>query len=214
MAPTFLDVPVEIRLHIYSLIFEQRTAILSATRRADDHYSLVPAAASPLHRTQRSSQLLRVCKTILHEARPILYANTEFRVVAQAFAGRLPCSMTNGHPAAPHIQRLTWQLECDLLKHLYETDIDIDSTSLSQLKSLEIRCRAEAWRDSFMGEWCDRESFVTGRKQMINYASILKRLMTGANDKDVSLVEDQRQLNQGRVILRLLRNQTELRDSV
>lgn len=209
MAPTFLDLPAEIRLNIYNRVFERRTAAYCATRAADDNYSLLPAATSVLHDNSGCSQLLRVCKTVLHEARPVLYDKTEFYITVQAFAGRLPSSVTNGHPAAAYVQRLTWQLDCDLLKHFYESDLCIDHTSLAELKSLEIRCRAEAWRDSFVGEWCDRESFVKGRQQMIDYANLLKRLMSSNNKDEVTVIEDCRQLSRGRVILRLTRTKSQ-----
>ena len=207
MRTGFLSLPLELRLNIYNLTFGKSNAVFSAARKGDDNYSLFPVETVPLHETQRSSQLLRVCRTILLEAQPILYSTTRFHVIAQAFAGRLPCRVTNGHPTMSHVQHLIWQLDCDLLKHFYHDDLRLDPQALSQLKTLELRCRAETWRDSFMGEWCDREAFMKGRSQTIEFAKILRETMMNEGDEPVSLIEDRRQLDRGRMILRLERSQ-------
>jgi hypothetical protein len=70
------------------------------------------------------------------------------------------------------------------------------------------------WRDSFMGEWCDREAFVKGREQTVEYAKILKDTMANGPDDVVRLVEDRGHLDRGRVILKVERKERELRDNV
>ena len=199
----FLRLPLEIRLTIYGLVFQDSNATFSAKRKADDTYPLLPADMIPLHGTQRGAQLLRTCKVVLFEAQPILYSRTRFHVTAHAFAGKLPYMVTNGHPTAPHVQHLVWQLDCDLMKHFYPDDLRLDSTALAELKTLELRCRAETWRNSFVGEWCDREAFVKGRDQMIDFGKILRAAMATQERDDITLLEDRRQLDHGRVVLRL-----------
>jgi hypothetical protein len=211
----FLDLPAEIRLSIYDLVFGNSNTVLSAKRRGDDRYSLLPAETTALHETHRSAQLLRVCKAIFLEALPILYSNTTFHIIAQAFAGQLPLTFTNGHPAASQVRQLVWQLDCDMMKHYYPDELRLSPTALVQLTSLELRCRAETWRNSFLGEWCDREAFVKGREQTIEFAKTIRSLMASGEDDCVALVEDRGQLERGQVILRLARGKPrEVRETV
>lgn len=210
MATSFLSLPLEIRLNIYGLVFGDSNVIFGAKRKADDTYPLLPAETIALHDTQRSAQLLRVCSTILFEAQPVLYSKTRFHVIAHAFAGKLPYTVTNGHPSAPHVQHLIWQMDCDLMKHFYPNDLRLDPAALAELKTLELRCRADAWRNSFVGEWCDREAFVKGRNQMIEYAKMLQDAMSSGNGDGIVLVEDRREIDRGKVNLRLERSQKHL----
>ena len=193
----FFDLPVEIRLDIYKLAFGTGKIVLQTSRSDTD--SLLPAAASPQYRCQRSGQLLATCRTILEEARPILYANTTFQVVTHVFAGKWPSTFTDGASIAPFVKHLIWQVDCDMMKMMYEEDLKMQPTDFSQLSSLEIRARAETWRDSFLGEYCDRDRFIKGREQSINYARYLQRHMS----EELSLVEDRRMLGKGCVVLRL-----------
>ena len=207
MASGFLDLPYEIRLEIYRLIFGSGKAIIEANSENDSTY-LLPQNSILQNHIQRTSQLLRVNKTILSEARPVLYANTTFHVLTQAFAGKLPVKITDGHPSSPFVRNLIWQLDCDMLKHCYVDDLLLDTAAIAQWTNLELRCRAESWRDSFLGEWCDREAFVAGRDQLINYARVFlvameSRLGVGAK---LDLVEDRSQLGRGRVILKVTRS--------
>lgn len=193
----FFDLPVEIRLDIYKHVFGVGKIIL-ATSRADTD-SLLPAVAKPQTHQPRGAQLLAVCQTILQEARPILYANTTFHVLCHVFAGKLPSTFTDGAPMAPFVRHLIWQVDCDMLKYVYEEDLKMETSDLAQLSSLEIRCRAETWRNSFLGEYCDRERFVQGREQTISYAKYLQRNMVN----DANLIEDRTFLGKGCVMMRL-----------
>jgi hypothetical protein len=214
MAVGFLSLPAEIRLRIYGFVFNRAVAVHKVKRRGDDNYPMLPADVVPLQDTQRGAQLLRVCRTIFSEAQSILYGRTTFHVVVSAFAGRVPSTVTDCHPSIHRIQHLIWQLDCDLLKHFYPDDIHVESKDLSELMTLELRFRADTWRDSFMGEWCDREAFVKGKAGVIEYAQLLQKLMVGKNDQKVSLIENQRELERGRVILKLERTQRALLDNV
>jgi len=222
MLPCFLNLPVEIRLEIYDLLFGHGKLMIEA-KHADDSSCLLPRNSSfPATLAPRSSQLLRVSRRILAEARPVLYANTTFHVLNQAFAGRLPTTISDGHPCAPYIKHLIWQLDCDILKHFYPDDMDRrldrdleESGRAGQWCSLEIRCRAESWRNSFLGEWCDREAFVGGRDQVLAFARVFHRAMSGSGSgrgsprrraDNVNLIEDRSQLGRGRVIFRLSRD--------
>lgn len=193
----FFDLPVEIRLDIYKLTFGSGKTILQTTRSDTD--SLLPLAASPQYRCLRSGQLLATCRTILEEARPILYSNTTFQVTSHVFAGKWPSTFTDGASIAPFVKHLVWQVDCDMMKMVYEDDLKMQSTDFNQLSSLELRARAETWRDSFLGEYCDRDRFIKGREQAIDYGKSLQRHMS----KSLALVEDRRLLSKGCVVLRL-----------
>jgi hypothetical protein len=193
----FFDLPVEIRLDIYKLTFGSGKTILQTTRSDTD--SLLPLAASPQYRCSRSGQLLATCRTILEEARPILYSNTTFQVTSHVFAGKWPSNFTDGASIAPFVKHLVWQVDCDMMKMVYEDDLKMQSTDFNQLSSLELRARAETWRDSFLGEYCDRDRFIKGREQAIDYGKSLQRYMS----KSLALVEDRRLLSKGCVVLKL-----------
>ncbi|KIX93235.1 uncharacterized protein Z520_11090 [Fonsecaea multimorphosa CBS 102226] len=201
-APGLFDLPAEIRLQIYGLVFGHGKAVIEA-KNEDDSGSLMPQLAKFENHSQRSSQLLRANKTILLEARPVLYSNTVFHVINHAFAGKLPTRITDGHPCAPHIKHLVWQLDCDMLKHFYPEDLRLDLGEVARWSSLEIRCRAETWRNSFLGEWCDREAFVRGRAQILEYAQVFHHAMSRRNGGRITFAEDRSQLGRGRIILRL-----------
>lgn len=205
MAPTFFDLPFEIRLEVYKLLFRPAKVILAA-KDEDDSCSMVPKSATFQHQSSKSSQLLRVNRTILQEARPILYANTTIHVVSRAFAGKLPTRWTDGQHLAPHIKHLIWQMDCDMLKHFYAEDHRLDLEVISGLSSLEIRCRVDTWRNSFLGEWCDREAFVKGRAHLIEYARVFQDAMSSGLGHRVDLEEDRSQLGRGRIVLRLQRH--------
>ena len=212
MALGFIDLPLEIRLEIYGLVFGSGKAVIEA-KNEDDGGALLPQDSSFQTQSQRSAQLLRVSKAILMEARPVLYANTTFHVLTMVFAGKLPANITNGHPCAPYVKHLIWQLDCDMLKHFYPEDLRFPLEA-SRWSSFEIRCRAETWRNSFLGEWCDREAFVKGRDQVCGYASVFHLAMGSRDNRKVSFVEDRSQLGRGRVILRLSRARSKLRQEV
>ena len=130
------------------------------------------------------------------------------------FAGRLPTKLKGGHPAATNAKNLTWQLNCDLLKYFYLEDFSIEAEDMAMLNSLELRCMAENWRGSFCGEWCDRETFVRGREQMIQYAKLLKEKMENGEAATVSVIEDRKGLSRGQVVLWLKRGKFSLRQEV
>ncbi|KAK5055361.1 hypothetical protein LTR84_013111 [Exophiala bonariae] len=200
----FLSLPSEIRIEIYHLAFGHGKVILEA-KTEDDSGCLIPKDSKARSPAQRSSQFLRVSRAILDEARPILYANTTFHVLAGGFAGKLPLKLTDGHVFAPYVKNLIWQMDCDMLKHHYPEDVRLDTAQIAQWNSFELRCRAESWRDSFLGEWCDREAFVAGREQVINYARIFALAMRDPSCLELDMVEDRSQLGRGRVIVKLSR---------
>lgn len=212
----FLELPLEIRLEIYSHLFGDVVAYVEGGRQDTGTEagapSILPIPASQPRRQQRSAQLLRTCKTILAEAQPILYQHTIFRTNFQAFAGRLPIQMTSGHPSYAHIQHLEWSLSCDMLKKFDATDVHISESDAYHLQTLQLTCQAENWKGSFCGEWCDREMFIRGRKQVVDFAKLLQSKMGGA--QPVTLVEDVKYLARGRVVVRLFRGKRAIRSDV
>jgi hypothetical protein len=207
MAFEFLSLPCEIRIEIYQLVFGSGKHIIEA-KNEDDSSCLIPQGSKSRNPVQRSSQLLRVNRAVLDEARPILYTNTTFHILSCSFAGKLPLRIMDGHPFALRIKNLIWQLDCDMLKHHYPEDLCLDTAQAAQWNSLELRCRAESWRDSFLGEWCDREAFVAGREQVINYSRAFALAMSNPDCTEATLVEDRSQLGRGRVIVKLSRTRS------
>jgi len=204
-AMSFLDLPIEIRLNIYTLAFGHGKVVLHPQNQ-DESSSLVPATATLQGAVQRSSQLLRTCRTILFEARPLLYSHTTFHVVVQTFAGRLPATIIGGHPCAPLMRHLIWQLDCDMLRRFNPEDVRIGPFDVAQLASFELRVRAQAWRNLFLGDGCDREAFLLGREQIFSYTQVLQQLMGADGTWPLSLVEDRAQFERGRVILKVQRS--------
>jgi hypothetical protein len=202
---TLLCLPVEIRLQIYAELFGTGKIVLDG----GDHQKtscIVSSTATPITTAEsRSSQLLRTCKTILYEARPVLYANTVFHVIRHTFSGSLPSTFTDNHPSAKHISDVIWQVECDILKRWYEDDLQFqEAADWASLKTLEIRCRVEAWRGSYCGVVDERADFAAGRDQVLKYGT---RLLEGMAASDVKtfhrLVEDRRFHGKGEMRIRL-----------
>lgn len=201
-----LHLPVEIRLQIYAELFGTGKVILDG----GDHQQtscFVSSRVAPISTAPgRSSQLLWTCKTILSEARAVLYANTAFHVIQQAFAGSLPSSFTDDHPSAMHIHDVIWQVECDILKRWYEHDLQFQrAADWASLRSLEIRCRVDAWRGSYCGDIDERAHFATGREQVLKYgARLLDGMGVGDEKTFQTLVEDRRFHGKGEMRIRLI----------
>lgn len=213
----FLQLPTEIRLKIYSEILGDGLVYLNAGRqdisaRAAEP-EMLPASVVNAYPQQRGAQILRTCKSILYEARPILYRDTIFRASFQAFAGRLPTCIAFDNPSQPHIKHIDWQLNCDLLKKFDAKDVHILAQDVQTLETVRISCQAENWRDSFCGAWTDREVFVRGRQQVIDFAQLLRERMLESN-RVVRLAEDTRFLSRGRVVLRLFTGRTTISPDV
>jgi hypothetical protein len=211
-----LHLPVEIRLQIYAELFGIGKVILDG----GDHQQtscFVSSTVAPISTAPgRSSQLLRTCKTILSEARAVLYANTVFHVIQQTFAGSLPSSFTDDHPSAMHIHDVIWQVECDILKRWYEDDLQFQrAADWASLKSLEIRCRVDAWRESYCGNVSSRAHFATGREQVLKYGvRLLDGMGVGDEKTFQTLVEDRRFHGKGEMRIRLINSRWPLYSDV
>ena len=211
-----LYLPVEIRLQIYAELFGTGKVILDG----GDHQKtscFVSSTVAPISTAPgRSSQLLRTCKTILSESRPVLYANTVFHVIQQTFAGSLPSSFTDDQPSAMHVHDVIWQIECDILKRWYEDDLQFQKAAdWASLRSLEIRCRVDAWRGSYCGGADERANFATGREQVLKYgARLLDGMGVGDEKTFQTLVEDCRFHGKGEMRIRLIKSRGSLYSDV
>ena len=205
---SLLDLPLEIRLQIYLEVFEQGITNIDGGRQdAGPHNScpsILPQPAEQFHLQPRSAQLLRTCKKILREARPILYNNTVFRSFSNAFAGRMPVKMTNDHPSFQHTRHLEWTLHCDMLKCFDAADVRIEAEDTRKLRTVRLDCQSESWKGSYCGEWKDRQVFVQGRQHVVDFAKILQTRMSTPKSA-VALIEDMQYLSRGRVVLKLHR---------
>ena len=201
----FLALPVEIRLQVYSELFGAGKTVLDGGNNQQSTCFISSTAAPITTASSRSSQLLRTCKTILFEARPILYDSTVFHVIRHTFAGSLPSSFSDDHPTAKQVGHLIWQVECDILKRWYEDDLQFGtSEDWANLQTLEIRCRVDAWRGSYCGDPDDREAFASGRGQVLKYCERMLHTMNGSRGRTFQrLSEDCRFSGKGEVRMRL-----------
>lgn len=110
-----LRIPPELRLRIYDYYFgETKPCTVYAWPDVDiewKHDSKDQADA-------RGSQLLFTCKTISHEARPVLLASTELM---------LPSGFASGHPETIYsVQRkLDREVQCDFLADITKVTIHL-----------------------------------------------------------------------------------------
>ena len=212
-----LHLPIEIRLNIYTHLFDDDIAYVSGGRqdvgKTAGRATMLPPLTESILPQERGAQLLRTCKAILAEARPVLYKHTIFRSSFQAFAGRLPTRMSNNNPTLPHVRHLEWQLNCDLLKVYDSSDVHITATDVRNLQTVQLNCQAENWKGSLGGEWCDRKMLVKGRQQVIDFGKLLQSRMSDGQ-RMVTLVEDRRYLSRGRVVLRLLQGKISMSTGV
>lgn len=203
---SFFQLPVEIRLNVYSQLFGNGV-VYAVCRRQDvgiesETPSMFSNAVDHSRSQERSAQLLRTCKTILAEARPTLYKNTTFRSSFEAFAGQLPTRVANESTTFPYIMNLEWSLHCDLLKRHNLEEVSLTDDDVRNLQYLQITCQVESWKGSYCGEWTDRKAFVNGRQQVVDFAKLLQLRMSRSRRR-VTLVEDIKYLSRGRVVLRL-----------
>lgn len=202
-----LQLPCEIRLIIYSHLFGKQIAYIDGGRQDAGAETKMPAILPNQlklsHPHGRSAQLLRTCKIILEEARPLLYGQTTFRTSSQAFAGRLPVRVMGEDMTLPFVRRLEWDLRCDLLKRYCPEDVCINENDVCRMESIQLSCQVENWRGSFCGDCFDRATFAEGRQQMIDFAKLLQSKMA-SNKRTITVVEDRRCLSKGKVVLRLI----------
>lgn len=203
---SFLHLPIEIRLAVYSELFGEGIARVNGGRQDTGTEaqtpSMLPSPNKHGRNQQRSAQLLRTCRTILAEAAPVLYNHTIFQTTFDAFAGRLPVCMTDGNPSFPAVRHLAWHLHCDLLKKYDSTEVHIEPRDTQNLRSIQIVCQAETWRDTTCSEWFERDALIKGRQQVLDFAKALKaKMATGT--KQFTLIEDTRLLPRGRVVLNI-----------
>lgn len=214
---SFFLLPLEIRLTVYEELFGMGIASINGGRQDTGSEaqtpSMLPIVTGQGRSQQRSAQMLRTCKTILAEASPVLYKNTIFRSTFQAFAGRLPVQLTAGHPSAPKVRHLDWELKCDLLKKYDPAELDISREDIQSLQSVQLVCQAASWREPIYGERCDRENLAHGRGQVIDFAKALQQNMRRGT-KIVTLLEDTSTLSRGRVVLKILEGWRALADHV
>lgn len=209
----FLNLPFEIRLNIYDQLFGEDTAFINSGRQDTgleaELPSLLPCSIPGPYGRGRSGQVLRTCKEILAESRPVLYQGTLFNSVAHAFAGRLPITFVNSNPSFAHVRHLRWQLECDLLKNYEVAAVKIDEGDVRGLESIELVCQAESWKKSVCSAWIDCDAFNQGRQQVLDFAILLQSKMNSTS-KPVTLLEDTTHISRGRIILKLIKGRYNL----
>ena len=202
MACTLLGLPTEIRLNIYSHLFEEETVLLDAGNHAGPSVAL-PARTLPA-RSPESAEILRTCKSLRGEAQPLLYQKLTFRVTNNNFAGSLPYRLTDGLAIIDHVKHLIWELHCDFLKKFYFEDLAIPGEDVANLDSFEIRCRCENWHGSVGKTAVATEQFIQNRQQIEDYLRCLqaKAAETGAR---FVLSENETCLGKGEVRMKMFK---------
>ena len=200
MGCTLLELPTEVRLNLYSHLFDEQKILCDAGNDAGSGVML-PTRATP-NRAPKSAQILRACKLIQEEAEPLLYQKLVVYVSNNTFAGSLPYRLSDGVAGAHKVKHIVWQLHCDLLKKFYFEDMVISSEDVVGLDSFEIHCQCEGWRDSIGKNVITTARFAQNRQQVVDY---LKCLQTKAADIGVQfdLGEDQSFVRKGELRLRL-----------
>lgn len=209
-----LQLPLEIRLNIYAQLFGQETVILDAGRQDVGSRArrprLLSFTTSTTHCQPRSAQILRTCRVVLEEARPMLYAHTMFKTVTDAFAGKIPLEFSTEHLTAPLVRHMCWQIHCDLLKCFKVEDVKISPSDVKNLRSLEICCSAESFKGSYAGGSQDSEVFATGRNWLLAFATLLRQYMSTPNRR-ACLVEKKAHLPRGTITFLITKsNQREI----
>ena len=142
---SLLDLATETRLHIYeSLLDYKRVTVeadldLTSTRPVQDCLS----RGDFIRPSHRSGQILRTCKQILNEARPVLHKNTIFVVNRLASPDTLPYTIK----ASPSFGQMR-HLEIDMaLQDLHSTLVwNVQGESyVDWLHSLKITCTSQSW---------------------------------------------------------------------
>lgn len=141
-----LTLAVEVRLDIYAHVFGNSVAMMTNDmfnlRRADP-MALGSRVATDknrdqIYRRQRSSQILRVCGKIYHEALPVLYANTTFYIHAGAHLVSLH-RLVNWNNVRTVILRMEVENSLDFLKDDVEMlRLRLEGVVFPRLTSLQI----------------------------------------------------------------------------
>lgn len=168
---SFLDLPLETRVQVYHHLFpvvELRIDVEIRTRAGGQKDRVCSSSLIDC-----SGQLLRTCRTILTEARPVLMEAVlvSFTRHVDAYYRLTKCLDIESHPRARDVRRLT---------------IDIDAEDASQLKVhsdgapnlpmidfLEITCRSVDWQTNSL-------TVSHPRKTPVQYDIIHKDLVEAA----------------------------------
>lgn len=153
--PNLVTIPPEMRLHIYAYLFGERTAVM--TKRSDignicrRRVRVARIDEDVLSRTNRSSQVLRVCRKIFYEALPVLYSSTRFYLHSGAHLGSL-----SRHIDCNSVRSILLRLHFRMHDRIEDADsaeaalrpLCMDGLILPSLTSLQIKVNPIKSKDS------------------------------------------------------------------
>jgi hypothetical protein len=153
----FLDLPAELRLSIYGELLSE----------LDGFTVLRSGKPSVCYRSQLCPAILRVCKSLYHEAHPILYINNTFYLPTFPLECSLHISGKVDGSNAAFIRRIITTsgnrpiLHERLLKHHYEAlGIQWDKLQLWAVELGSSDCcpyfSKDKWTGTWSGPWLDR----------------------------------------------------------
>lgn len=206
MTITFLDLPTEVRLQIYSDLFKSSSPGSTIQVGNASNQFLLPLHLTPERSPTKSSQILQTCSTVLFEARPILYDSTTIEVRTNSYGGRLPTKISDGFSGAHQVKKLVWNLNCDLLMR---SDFDEIKTGFNQalpnLDYVGLHVRVDTWCDGACVVQADPNEIAIGHQQVREFALLIARSMAGETEDKISIAEDERRRERGWIILKLER---------
>ncbi len=137
-----MTLAVEVRLNIYDHLFGHKVAVMRENPLPSSHLgnpaSLVYGNPETIYPTQRSAQILRVCRQIYHEACSRLYTNTTFYVHGDIHLASLPRYVDGHNLRILVLRRKVVDFSGRHYKDCVTQALDLDEITFPNLKSLEI----------------------------------------------------------------------------
>ena len=187
---SFLDLPLEIRINIYRELFGVREAIVDSHIIEDN--TTVRRVFCTAEVDERSSQFLRICKTIQTEAESVLHENTTFKFTRQVdFVDYMQPDLDQ-IPYVSHIRHLEVDFKPQILQDIPQGFSELRKclrlAKFETLTDLKLTCHAIEWyRTDLVASYNlkIRSSFETAHEalEMVGFAFLKSTSMNCMEDK-------------------------------
>lgn len=181
---TLMHIPSEIRSLVYEFLFGTNFTALLVTINDNSCFPTLLPELDPASAIHRSSQVLRVCRTIYLEALPILYDETRFHISQRTFAARIPCEYGNTGGFATNARRVNWTMNCDILLALHDDQLPRSKEGFDRLRELRLEFRIDKSHQTH--EALDA-LIKTSRNSLQKFSVWFESLCLGAVDKKISI---------------------------